>query len=48
MLVEFDYQDNLVPPFPGFIAPLEELWITWVMKTIVLKPTYLAMLPRKA
>lgn len=44
MLVEFDYQNNLVPSFPGVIAPLEELWITWVMKTIALKPTYLTML----
>ncbi|MDX9707758.1 MAG: FAD/NAD(P)-binding oxidoreductase [Azospira sp.] len=44
MLVEFDYHDNLVPSFPGVIAPLEELWITWVMKTMALKPTYLAML----
>lgn len=44
MLVEFDYQDNLVPSFPGVIAPLEELWITWVMKEIALKPTYTAML----
>ena len=48
MLVEFDYQDNLVPSFPGVIAPLEELWITWVMKTIALKPTYVAMLRGKA
>lgn len=48
MLVEFDYKDNLVPSFPGIIAPLEELWITWVMKTIALKPTYLAMLRGKA
>lgn len=44
MLVEFDYEDNLTPSFPGVIAPLEELWITWVMKTMALKPTYLAML----
>ncbi|CAA7616279.1 NAD(P)/FAD-dependent oxidoreductase [Magnetospirillum sp. UT-4] len=44
MLVEFDYDNNLTPSFPGVIAPLEELWITWVMKTIALKPTYLAML----
>jgi sulfide:quinone oxidoreductase len=44
MLVEFDYQDNLVPSFPGVIAPLEELWVTWVMKEIALKPTYTAML----
>ena len=48
MLVEFDYKDNLVPSFPGVIAPLEELWITWVMKTIALKPTYIAMLRGKA
>ncbi|WP_029008187.1 NAD(P)/FAD-dependent oxidoreductase [Azospirillum halopraeferens] len=44
MLVEFDYDNNLTPSFPGVIAPLEELWVTWVMKTIALKPTYLAML----
>ena len=44
ILVEFDYQDNLVPSFPGVIAPLEELWISWVMKTMALKPTYIAML----
>jgi sulfide:quinone oxidoreductase len=44
MLVEFDYKDNLVPSFPGLIAPLEELWVTWVMKEMALKPTYTAML----
>jgi sulfide:quinone oxidoreductase len=44
MLVEFDYDDNLVQSFPGIIAPLEELWVTWVMKETALKPTYLAML----
>jgi sulfide:quinone oxidoreductase len=44
MLVEFDYNDNLVPSFPGVIAPLEELWVTWVMKEVALKPTYTAML----
>lgn len=44
MLVEFDYQNNLTPSFPGVIAPLEELWVTWVIKTMALKPTYLAML----
>lgn len=48
MLVEFDYQDNLVPSFPGVVAPLEELWVTWVMKTMALKPTYLAMLRGRA
>jgi len=48
MLVEFDYNDNLVPSFPGLIAPLEELWITWIMKEVGLKPTYLAMLRGRA
>ncbi len=48
MLVEFDYDNNLVPSFPGVIAPLEELWTTWLIKTIGLKPTYLAMLRGKA
>ena len=48
MLIEFDYKDNLVPSFPGIIAPLEELWISWVMKTMALKPTYLSMLHGRA
>ncbi len=48
MLVEFDYEDNLVPSFPGVIAPLEELWISWLMKEIALKPTYNAMLRGRA
>lgn len=48
MLVEFDYDNNLVPSFPGVIAPLEELWISWTMKEIALKPTYLAMLRGQA
>ncbi len=48
MLVEFDYNDNLVPSFPGVIAPLEELWVTWLMKEVALKPTYLAMIRGQA
>ncbi|MDR2881578.1 MAG: NAD(P)/FAD-dependent oxidoreductase [Azoarcus sp.] len=48
MLVEFDYQNNLVPSFPGVIAPLEELWISWVMKTMALRPTYTSMLRGRA
>jgi sulfide:quinone oxidoreductase len=48
MLVEFDYENNLVPSFPGVIAPLEELWISWIMKEVGLKPTYLAMLRGRA
>jgi sulfide:quinone oxidoreductase len=48
MLIEFDYQNNLVPSFPGVIAPLEELWISWLMKEIALKATYNAMLRGRA
>jgi sulfide:quinone oxidoreductase len=48
MLIEFDYNNNLVPSFPGVIAPLEELWISWLMKEVALKPTYNAMLRGKA
>ncbi|GGD21825.1 NAD(P)/FAD-dependent oxidoreductase [Sinisalibacter lacisalsi] len=48
MLIEFDYKNNLVPSFPGVIAPLEELWISWLMKEIALKATYNAMLRGKA
>ncbi|WP_269899939.1 NAD(P)/FAD-dependent oxidoreductase [Paenalcaligenes faecalis] len=48
MLVEFDYHNNLTPSFPGIIAPLEELWISWVMKTMALKPTYISMLRGRA
>ncbi|NAZ35361.1 NAD(P)/FAD-dependent oxidoreductase [Rubellimicrobium sp. CFH 75288] len=48
MLIEFDYNDNLVPSFPGLIAPLEELWIPWVMKETALKATYVAMLRGRA
>lgn len=44
MLVEFDYDNNLTPSFPGVVAPLEELWVTWVMKETALKATYTAML----
>jgi len=48
MLVEFDYGNNLTPSFPGIIAPLEELWVTWLMKEVALKATYNAMLRGKA
>lgn len=48
MLIEFDYHNNLVPSFPGVIAPLEELWTSWVMKTMALKPTYISMLRGRA
>lgn len=48
MLVEFDYRNNLTPSFPGIIAPLEELWISWLMKEVALKATYNAMLRGQA
>jgi len=48
MLVEFDYNDDLTPSFPGVIAPLEELWISWLMKEVALKATYNAMLRGRA
>ena len=48
MLVEFDYNDHLVPSFPGVIAPLEELWVSWLMKEVALKATYNAMLRGRA
>ncbi|MFN3616230.1 MAG: NAD(P)/FAD-dependent oxidoreductase, partial [Rubrimonas sp.] len=48
MLVEFDYNDNLTPSFPGVVAPLEELWLSWLMKEVALKPTYNAMLRGEA
>lgn len=48
MLIEFDYRNNLKPSFPGLIAPLEELWVSWLMKEVALKPTYYAMLRGRA
>lgn len=48
MLIEFDYHNNLTPSFPGIIAPLEELWISWLMKEVALKATYNAMLRGRA
>lgn len=48
MLIEFDYKNHLVPSFPGVIAPLEELWVSWLMKEVALKATYNAMLRGRA
>ncbi len=48
MLIEFDYDNNLTPSFPGVIAPLEELWVSWLMKEVALKATYNAMLRGRA
>jgi sulfide:quinone oxidoreductase len=47
MLIEFDY-NKPGPSFPGVIAPLEELWISWLMKEVALKATYNAMLRGRA
>lgn len=43
MLIEFDYDDNLVPSFP-FIDPLKELWVSWFIEEKALLGTYRAML----
>lgn len=48
MLVEFDYNNNLQPSFPGIIHPLEDSWTSWILETIGLKPTYLSMLRGRA
>jgi len=48
MLIEFDYNNDLTPSFPGIIAPLEDLWISWLMKEVALKATYNAMLRGRA
>jgi len=43
MLVEFDYDGNLIPSFP-FIEPLEQRWVSWVIEDKLLRPVYYAML----
>jgi len=43
MLIEFDYEGNLVPSFP-FIDPLKELWVSWFIEEKALLGTYRAML----
>ncbi len=43
MLIEFDYDNNLVPSFP-FIDPLKELWVSWFIEEKALLGTYKAML----
>ncbi|BBK36573.1 twin-arginine translocation pathway signal [Allostella sp. ATCC 35155] len=47
MLIEFDYAGDLTPSFP-FIAPLDELWISWVIEEKGLKGAYRAMLRGRA
>jgi len=48
MLIEFDYNNDLVPSFPGIIAPLQEGWIPWLMKEVAFKATYQTMIQGKA
>ena len=43
ILVEFDYQLDMVPSFP-FISPYEEHWVPWVMKDRMLHAAYNAMM----
>lgn len=47
MLIEFDYDGNLIPSFP-FIPPLEERWVSWLIEEKGLKGTYRAMLRGRA
>ncbi|MCG7944780.1 MAG: NAD(P)/FAD-dependent oxidoreductase [Candidatus Thiodiazotropha taylori] len=48
ILVEFDYNNNVVPSFPGIISSYEPMNATWLIKKKLLKPTYYAMLEGKA
>jgi sulfide:quinone oxidoreductase len=43
ILVEFDYNLDMVPSFP-FISPYREHWVPWIMKDKFLKAAYNAML----
>jgi sulfide:quinone oxidoreductase len=43
ILVEFDYELDMVPSFP-FISPYEEHWVPWVMKDRMLHAAYNAMM----
>ncbi|MFA5581167.1 MAG: FAD/NAD(P)-binding oxidoreductase [Paracoccaceae bacterium] len=47
MLIEFDYDGNLIPSFP-FIDPLKELWVSWLIEEKGLLGTYRAMLRGRA
>ena len=44
MLIEFDYDANTVPSFPGIIDPFTELNSVWFLKKVLFKPTYYGML----
>ena len=42
LLVEFNYEGQLVPSLPG-IEPLQDSYMAWVMKYRLLKPAYIAV-----
>lgn len=46
MLVEFDYEKNIVPTYP-ILDPKIDSWSGWIAKTKLLKPTYMKMLEGK-
>lgn len=39
MLMEFNDENDLAPSFSGVVPLLEELWTTWAMKVLALRPT---------
>ncbi|MEO1199579.1 MAG: FAD/NAD(P)-binding oxidoreductase [Pseudomonadota bacterium] len=43
MLIEFDYDGNLMKSFP-FIDPLKEMWLSWLIEEKALLPAYNTML----
>jgi sulfide:quinone oxidoreductase len=47
MLVEFDYEGNLIPSFP-FLDPLKASWAPWLLEEVMLKPAYQAVLRGRA
>ena len=42
MLVEFDYENNLIPSVP-FVDPLQESYFAWFLEEMMLKPAYMAV-----
>ncbi len=47
MLIEFDYDGNLMRSFP-FIDPMKEMWLSWLIEEKALKPAYDSMLRGRA
>ena len=43
MLIEFDYDGNLIPSLP-MIEPLKDSYLAWLLKYALLKPAYVATL----